>query len=334
MPDSIAQALQSPLTRMLGAPARVTACRLIPGGASKESWWVDAEAGGRTHALIVRRNSPSSSAGEEVLSLENEHRLLALVHARGASVPRPWGFIPDLDGRPAYVMDRVDGVSIGRKVVRDQELDPARAHLPRQMAESLAAIHAVPPDELEFLPAGDPGESPALRAVSRMERELDRLGEPHPAIEFGLAWLRRHCPEPRAQTLVHGDFRVGNLMVDRNGLAAVLDWELAHWGDPAEDLGWPLIRAWRFGRDDLRLGGVGPVEPFLDRYNELTGRAVDPAELDYWELLGNVNWAVIQLIQRERHLSGREPSVELAVLGRLSAETEREILAMLERLGD
>ena len=82
------------------------------------------------------------------------------------------------------------------------------------------------------------------------------------------------------------------------------------------------------------VGGVGPVEPFLDRYNELTGRAVDPAELDYWELLGNVNWAVIQLIQRERHLSGREPSVELAVLGRLSAETEREILAMLERLGD
>jgi len=295
---------------------------------------VDAQAGGRTHALIVRRNSPSSSVGGEVLSLENEHRLLALVHEHGATVPRPWGFIPDLSGRPAYVMDRVDGVSIGRKVVRDEELEQARARLPQQMAESLAAIHAVPSDELDFLPAGDPGEAPARHSVSRMERELDCLGEPHPVIELGLAWLHRHCPEPRPRTLVHGDFRVGNLMVDRNGLAAVLDWELAHRGDPAEDLGWPLIRAWRFGRDDLRLGGIGPVEPFLERYNELTGREIGPADLDYWELLGNVNWAVIQLIQRERHLSGREPSVELAVLGRLSAETEREILAMLERLGD
>lgn len=334
MSETVAAALEPYLSAIFGTGVQVLECRLIAGGASKESWTVDAVAAGRVRALVVRRDSPGVHAGEEVLPLEREHRLLQLVHRQGIRVPRPQGFIPDLAGWPAYVMERITGVGIGRKVVRDPDLARARQHLPRQMAESLAAIHAIAPDPAIFPHGADAPRHPALGAIERLERHLDRLGEPHPVIELGLAWLRRHLRAPRPTTLVHGDFRIGNLIVDAAGLASVLDWELAHPGDPAEDLGWPLVRTWRFGCDGLRLGGIGPVEPFLERYNELSGRAVEPADLDYWELLGNVHWAVIQLLQRERHLNGSGRNVEFAVLGRLAAATEREILDLLERLGD
>ena len=110
----------------------------------------------------------------------------------------------------------------------------------------------------------------------------------------------------------------------------MLDWEFAHVGDPAEDVAWPLVRAWRFGADDRRLGGVGEVEPYLERYNELTGRDIPLEELDVWEVLGNVKWAIGGLTQSRRHLRGEERSVELAILGRLSAETEWELLRLLE----
>ena len=133
--------------------------------------------------------------------------------------------------------------------------------------------------------------------------------------------------------LNHGDFRVGNLILDGGGLIGVIDWEFAHLGDPAEDLAWPLVRAWRFGVDHLRLGGVGEVEPYLERYNALADREVSLEDLFYWEVAGNVRWAIGALNQARRHLSGQERSVELAILGRLAAEVEYEILSLLERGG-
>jgi aminoglycoside phosphotransferase (APT) family kinase protein len=132
--------------------------------------------------------------------------------------------------------------------------------------------------------------------------------------------------------VVHGDYRIGNLVVREDGLAGVLDWEFAHLDDPVRDLAFSLVRAWRFGVPQKRLGGVGPVEPYLERYNELTGRDVTAAELDYWELAGNVGWAIGCLTQMQRHLSGQDRSVELAILGRLGAEVEYEIVHLLERV--
>lgn len=131
--------------------------------------------------------------------------------------------------------------------------------------------------------------------------------------------------------LNHGDFRLGNLIVDEEGLAGVIDWEFAHLSDPAEDLAWPLVRAWRFGLDHLRLGGVSEAEPYLERYNELTGRAISLDDLFFWEILGNVRWNIIAFNQAGRHLSGQARSVELAVLGRLATEVEHETLRLLER---
>jgi len=160
--------------------------------------------------------------------------------------------------------------------------------------------------------------------------ELDTVDEPHPAIELGLTWAEERLVRDRPPAFAHGDWRIGNLVVTERGLEYVLDWEFAHVGDPVEDVAWPLVRAWRFGADDRRLGGVGDVEPYLERYVELTGTDVTLEELYVWEVLGNAKWAIGCLTQSRRHLNGLDRSVELAVLGRMAAEMEYELLNLIE----
>src|SRR5438477_2474380 len=287
---------------------------LLPGGASKEAWAVDA--GGER--LLVRR-AGGGVIHRHTLSLRHEFEVLRAAHEAGVKVPRPVVYIEDLDGREAFVMERLEGETIGRRIVRM----PVPA-LTEQMAEELAKIHALPAELLPFLEQA---------SIDRLVDELDEVGEPHPAIELGLWWLREYRPPPRPPLVVHGDFRVGNLVVDEAGLVGVLDWEFAHLDDPARDLSFALVRAWRFGADRLRLGGIGDVEPYLERYNERTGFDVRTEELDYWELAGNVAWAIGCLTQARRHLTGQERSVELAILGRLGAEVVHEVCHLLELQG-
>jgi aminoglycoside phosphotransferase (APT) family kinase protein len=273
--------------------------------------------------LLVRR-AAGGVIHRHTLTLADEYATLEAAYEAGVKVPKPYGYIADLEGREAFVMERLEGETIGRRIVQKPELAAARATLPVQMAEELAKIHAIPASHVPFL--GDAG-------LERMVDELDEVGEPHPAIELGLWWLRENRPPAREPVVVHGDYRIGNLVVDEHGLVGVLDWEFAHIDDPVRDLAFALVRAWRFGVPERRLGGVGPVEPYLDRYNELTGREVGTAELAYWELAGNVGWAIGCLTQLQRHLTGQDRSVELATLGRLGAEVEYEIVNLLERHG-
>jgi aminoglycoside phosphotransferase (APT) family kinase protein len=256
------------------------------------------------------------------LSLADEFAMLEAAYAAGVKAPRPLQYIPDLAGREAFVMQRLEGETIGRRIVRKDELAGARERLPTQLADELAKIHAIDAVRLPFL----------LEArLERMVEELDEVGEPHAAIELGLWWLRENRPPARAPVVVHGDYRIGNVVVDGDGLVGVLDWEFAHLDDPVRDLAFSLVRAWRFGVPEKRLGGVGAAEPYVERYNALTGSDVRPEELDYWELAGNVGWAIGCLTQMQRHLSGQDRSVELAILGRLGVEVEYEIVNLLER---
>ena len=289
----------------------IASAQLLPGGASKEAWAVDLADGTQ---LLVRRASVGV-IHRDTLTLEQEFRVLEAAVAAGVAAPRPVQYLGDVGGHEAFAMERVGGETIGRRVVRNP---PAR--LPEQLAEQLARIHAIPP--LDFLPRGD--------VLARFYDELDSVGEPHPAIEYGLLWVRKRLEPPAETTFCHGDFRIGNVAVDEGGLVAVLDWEFAHVGDPVEDVAWPIVRAWRFGADERRLGGVGDVEPYLARYSELTGRDVTPEALDVWEVLGNVKWAIGCLTQCRRHLNGQDRSVEYAVLGRLAAEMEYELLHLIE----
>ncbi|HET7566745.1 MAG TPA: phosphotransferase family protein [Gaiellaceae bacterium] len=314
----VREAFQRVLTDLLGREVEISEPVLLAGGASKEAWAVDADG----ERLLVRR-AAVGVIHRHTLSLRDEFAVIEAAHEAGVKVPRPYGYVEDLAGREAFVMERLEGETIGRRIVQKPELDAARAALPEQMAEELAKIHAIPPERVPFL------------VEARFERivdELDEFGEPHPAIELGLWWLRENRPPARPPVVAHGDYRIGNLVVGPAGLVGVLDWEFAHLDDPVRDLAFGLVRAWRFGMDEKRLGGVGEVERYLERYNELTGFDVRPKELDYWELAGNVGWAIGCLTQAQRHLSGQDRSVELAILGRLGAEVEYEICHLVERL--
>jgi len=285
---------------------------LLPGGASKEAWAVDVNG----QEVLVRR-AAASVIHQGTLSLEHEFEVIRAAHQAGVKVPRPLAYYADLGGREAFSMERVHGETIGRRIVRDPP-----AALPLQMADELARVHAIPPERLPFLQSTDP--------VQRMRAELDTVEEPHPVIELGLTWVAERLNVDAELVVTHGDWRIGNLVVDGDGLVAVLDWEFAHLADPAEDVAWPLVRAWRFGADGRRLGGVGEVEPYLERYNALTGRELTLDELYVWEVFGNVKWAVGCLTQARRHLTGVDRSVELAVLGRFAAEMEYELLDLIE----
>ncbi|HKT45564.1 MAG TPA: phosphotransferase family protein [Gaiellaceae bacterium] len=291
----------------------VTEPVLLAGGASKEAWAVDA--GGER--LLVRR-AAVGVIHRHTLSLRDEFAVLEAAYEAGVKVPRPIRYVEDLDGREAFVMERLEGETIGRRIVR---MD-VPAQLPLQLAEELAKIHAIPRERVPFLTEA---------RLERMVDEVDEVGDPHPAIELGLWWLREHRPPARTPVVSHGDYRIGNVVVDTDGLVGILDWEFAHIDDPVRDLGFGLVRAWRFGVDGKRLGGIADVDEYLERYNELTGIDVRPEELDYWELAGNVAWAIGCLTQAQRHLRGQDRSVELAILGRLGAEVEYEICHLLER---
>ena len=293
----------------------VESMRLLPGGASKEAWAVETSSG----HLLVRR-AGGGVIHEATLALEEEFRVLEVAWEAGVRVPRPMAYLGRLGDREAFAMELVDGETIGRRIVRTPP-----PGLETQLAEEVAKIHAIPPDRLPFLGSGD--------VLERFEHELDSVGEPHPAIEYGLWWLREHRPEPLPDVVSHGDFRIGNVVVSERGLEYLLDWEFAHLADPREDVSWPLVRAWRFGADDRRLGGVGDVRPYLERYGELTGREIEETDLMWWEVLGNVKWATGCLTQCRRHLTGVDRSVEYAVLGRMAAEMEYELLDLIERHG-
>jgi aminoglycoside phosphotransferase (APT) family kinase protein len=313
---------------LFGGEVHVGQLALLAGGASMEAWAVDVETPQGALPLLLRR-AAGGRIFRNALSLDEEHRVLEAAWQAGVKAPRPYGYLGKLLGREAFVMQRLQGETVGRRLVQRPELAAARLALPAQMAQELARIHAIDVLPLSFLP-GRGSASPLQHGLAALTAQLESLQQEHPALELALAYLRRRLPADGPRVLCHGDFRIGNFLVGADGLLAVLDWEFAHVGDPREDLSWPMVRAWRFRADQLRLGGVAGPEAFLERYRELTGFPVTLKDLHPFEILGNVRWTVGALTQARRHLSGEEPSVELAVLGRLAAEIEHEVLELLD----
>jgi aminoglycoside phosphotransferase (APT) family kinase protein len=341
--EALRAALEQCIGETEGGPAHVEGLRMLAGGASQEAWSLDltVEEGPTrgTHELVLRRDM-GGALSSAVLPRAQEFAALQAAHAAGIPVPRPYWFIPagqtGAPGRAAFLMERIAGETIGRRIVQNPALAEARALLPAQLGEALAAIHGIDhvAPSLDFLQPTTEGKSVALVAIERMEADLDAVDEPHPALELGLRWLRRHDPGQGELVLVHGDFRVGNFIVGPEGLRAILDWENVHLGDPHEDLAWLGVRAWRFGQDWLSAGGIGEREPFYEAYTRVSGRRVHPARVFYWEVAGNIRWSIGALGQARRHLRGLEPSIELASLGRIAAEMELETLRLIEEAND
>jgi aminoglycoside phosphotransferase (APT) family kinase protein len=314
-----------------GAPATVVNAQRLAGGASMETWSVDLRLGTVHEALVLRRDMASNMSGT-ALSRAQEFQLLRIAHRAGVLAPRP-RWLCTASARAFFLMDRIEGESVGRRVVRLAQLATVRSVLAGQMGEQLALIHSIDPrDGLEFLAGPSGGPSPARAALASVRETIDRLGLDHPVWEFAWHWLHAHPPEPSGSvTVVHGDFRIGNLLVTPQGLTGVLDWEFSHLGDPLEDLAWPLVRDWRFENDALHVGGVGTVEALLEGYERRGGRKIDRSSLHWWEIFGNLRWSVFCHAQAQRHLSGQDRSVELASLGRKSLEIEWELLDLIRR---
>jgi aminoglycoside phosphotransferase (APT) family kinase protein len=295
----------------------------IPGGASRQTFLV--EAGGRRFAL--RRDPPGAKSFNP---LWLEVRVIEAADGAGVPVPKVLRFEPK-GGRfqsPGFLMDHIEGTSVGPRVLRRDEYAAAREVLPAELARALAAIHSVAPATLEGLPGGAVTD-PAIAACDLWQAALDEWGHPQPTLEAGLRWLRRNAPEPVPAALVHGDFRLGNFIASAAGLGAVIDWELCHAGDPAEDLAWLCIRSWRFGNDDLPVAGMGEREPFLVAYEAAGGTRPHADRLRWWEAMGNLKWAVICARQAQDHLDGVRRSHELASLGRRICEPEWDLLELI-----
>ncbi len=314
--DDRARALAEDLAAQWGAAVEVSEMRRLSGGASMETWAVDLDRDGSRVAAVLRRERPGRPADGRV----DEPRLLVL--AAKAGVPAPEVLA---SGRGWLLMNRIEGETIPRKLLRDDTYAAARPLLAGQCARALAAVHSVPATDAAFL--GPPRTAAGL--LDEQERLLDDLGEPSPAFELGLRWLRRRLPEPVEATLVHGDFRTGNLIVGPDGLRGVLDWELAHTGDPREDLGWFCVRAWRFGNDRAVAGGFGTRAELLEAYAAASGRPVDADAVRWWETCGTLRWGIMCMLQASAHLSGAVHSVELATIGRRVSENEYDLLELL-----
>jgi aminoglycoside phosphotransferase (APT) family kinase protein len=320
--DELAAEVGEVLTER-GVDAGEVSLTRIPGGASRETWLAECESG-----RWVLRRDPQGSVS--LVPLTDEFALISRAAEAGAPVPEPLAFEPDGGrfGSPGLLMAYVEGTSVAPRILRRPEFESARARLTAQLGEALARIHAIDPATLDGVlpkPAGDP----ALDQIAEWERQLDEIGEPLPAVELGLRWLRANAPEPAEPKLVHGDFRLGNFIVDEHGLAAVIDWELAHLGDPAEDIGWLCIRSWRFGNDDQPVAGLGELDEFATAYESAGGTPIDRDRVRYWEAFGNVKWAVICARQAHDHLAGVRRSHELASLGRRICEPEWDLMGLM-----
>lgn len=321
----LAQTLAEVLEPHLG-PVTITDLTRLSAGASRETWSFDAVPKSRgarrrnPHQLILQRDR-AGVAGEAAV-----HEGTLLSYARQGGVPAPEVVLsaaaPNPLGGSFSITKRIDGETIARRILRDDDFAPARRALVGDFARALAAIHRLDPEPLRgLLPEPDD-------PVVALRDTLDTLTDRHPVFELTLRWLDDHRPAPRAHRVVHGDFRLGNLMVDRGGLVAVLDWELCHLGDPVEDLGWLCVRAWRFGQTQP-VAGLGDRDLLLAAYRAESGVSVDPEELKWWEVHGTLKWAATTLVLGRRFQRGDPTVLEPGMIGRRVAETEYDLFLLL-----
>ncbi len=301
----------------------------LSGGASQETWSFHATGLGVDRPLILRRQ-PSGIDQVGKIGLETE---AALMQAAGAaSVPSPpvVHVLENVDAiGTGFVMDHIGGETVARKILRDDVFASVRPKLARQCGEVLARIHAIPVASLPELPA-----SSAARELDDLYATYKTDGQARPVFELAFRWLRDHAPpDPSTPSLVHGDFRNGNVIVDPNGICAVLDWELAHVGDPLRDLGWLCTSAWRFGEIDKPVGGFGEISDLLAGYENAGGARIDPETLHYWIVLGSLRWGVICLSMRAR-ASGKDRPLERSMIARRASENEIDLLRLLSSRGE
>lgn len=288
----------------------------LSGGASRETWAF--RAGERQ--LILRRDPPGRAGDFGSMALEAA--AIRAAAAAGLSVPE----VVAVDGgerlgTAGLVMSRVEGETVARRILREESFADARAALTAQLAGFMAGLHRIDVDRVPGLPEPD-----ALAYLEDMYAQVDDVS---PTFDTAFRWLHRHRPAATGRAIVHGDLRLGNVIVAPDGLKAVIDWELVHVGDPVEDLAWACVKAWRFGAA-FEAAGVGTIDGLLAAYQAAGGRRVDRATFDWWLMEKTLQWGVMCMKQAAVHLTGQARSVELAAIGRRAAEVEWDLLGLLQ----
>ncbi len=295
----------------------VTDLARLTSGASRDTW---------TCAVDGLRVVVQRQRAGDVRDMSIEARVLGAARTADVPVPEVLAYI-DGDGGAdvggaTMITRHITGETIARKILRDDTYESARCRLTGELGRALARIHRIDADHTTGLVPADP--------TGALRERLDEIGQPHPAFELAFAWLVQHRPPPSgAVTVVHGDYRLGNVIVDAEGLQAVIDWEMAHLGDPMEDLGWLCAPAWRFG-SALPVAGVGRRDELFAAYGDEAGVEVDPEVVRWWEVSAILRWGMICVTQAYAHTSGVVRSHELAAIGRRVCETEHDLFLALE----
>jgi aminoglycoside phosphotransferase (APT) family kinase protein len=333
------EAIAAFIARAAGATdAAVTVVGRLTGGAIQDNWAIDVEIAdgpmAGLHEAVLRSDAASGIA--ESWPRAQEFALISAAHEMGMTVPQPLWLEPsgEVIGRPFYVMRRVKGVAQGRRVLRGLEPEQGDV-LAHRLGVELSKLHTVVPTDklsasLSFLP--EVGLDLIVQRAAHYRKALDALPEPHPVLEYAINRMEDLAPPITRLALCHRDFRTGNYMVDGSRLTGILDFEFAGWSDPYEDLGWFCARCWRFGANENEAGGIGSRAAFYAGYAEGTGRPVDDARVRYWEAIAPIRWAIIALQQGERHASGQEPSLDLALTGLRAIECEYDLLSDLPKM--
>ena len=322
MQEKLASALSKKLLEV-GVEGKV--CNLVPltGGASKEIWQFEVSKNKQTTKMILRRGS--GIEGPLAIKTADEARIQKEVIKVGAPVPIILAVSKNEEELgDSYIMHFVEGESIARKILRDKEYKKALPILAYQCGEAIAKIHNVDITNFSFLP-----KKPAEDQLEDLYSTYQSFEQPSPVFEYAYLWLKEQDFGNFQESLVHGDFRLGNIIVNAEGLQSIIDWELAHIGNPLQDLGWVCGNSWRFGKNDKVVGGFGEIEDLLEGYNSISKLKVDKEMVKCWQVFGTFRWGVICLIQAYAHLNGTTNSIEKAAIGRRVSETEIDIVDLL-----
>jgi aminoglycoside phosphotransferase (APT) family kinase protein len=320
-----AQQFAALIERRLGGEA--IDLRRLTGGASLQTWSFDLRHGATVMPLILRRLPPGQAPLMNSVPLATEAAIITEAAEHGVPVANIRLVLDPADGLgEGFVADRVGGLALPTKILREERFADLRQRLASRFGEILARIHRIPAarvPELSVLTATGQLESMERSYLSRPMRS--------PVFELAFKWLRKRLDriEGKPLCVIHGDFRLGNIMVDERDVTAVLDWELVHIGDPAEDLGWITVNSWRFGNIGSVVAGVGTLEQLLEGYRSQGGAEIEPERVLFWRALGSLRWGVGCGEMSHAFEQGRDRSIERGMIGRRVSETELDLLDII-----
>ncbi len=329
------------LTNRLKGNVKISDMKVLSGGACQENYLLDLEVNSGEqkgiYKLVFRTDKGASLFSS--LSRTEEYKVAEIANLNGVKTPKPYWLEIDksIIGNPFYFMERILGKATGRFIVKDPSLKNVREKFTEEIAQSLAIIHSISESKITDLELKkvltrktNSIYGIAEFAVQDLKNQIDKLPDPHPAMNLILNWLEKNLIETDNEVLVHGDFRTGNFMVNETGLQGIVDWEFAHLGDRHEDVAWLCMRDWRFGKLTKEAGGFSTREEFYSFYKKHSGIELNSKKVLFWEVVGNLRWAIGSIGQAERHLTGKDKGIELASIGRRTSEMELEAMRLIE----